>query len=47
MGIVIETKGLSRSFGDIKAVDQLTLTIQEGEMFGLVGPDGSGKTSPD
>ena len=45
MGIVIETKGLSRSFADIKAVDQLSLTISEGEMFGLVGPDGSGKTT--
>jgi ABC-2 type transport system ATP-binding protein len=45
MGIVIETRELSRSFGDIKAVDMLSLTINEGEMFGLVGPDGSGKTT--
>jgi ABC-2 type transport system ATP-binding protein len=45
MGIVIETREISRSFGDIKAVDKLSLTINEGEMFGLVGPDGSGKTT--
>ena len=45
MGIAIETNGLTRPFGDIKAVDQLTLRVDEGEMFGLVGPDGSGKTT--
>jgi ABC-2 type transport system ATP-binding protein len=42
---VIETKGLSRSFGSIKAVDSLRLSVGEGEMFGLVGPDGAGKTT--
>ncbi len=41
----IETKDLSRSFGDIKAVDHLSLSVNEGEMFGLVGPDGAGKTT--
>ncbi|MBM2841724.1 MAG: ABC-type transport system ATPase component, partial [Bacteroidetes bacterium] len=45
MSSAIETKDLSRSFGDIKAVDRISLTINEGEMFGLVGPDGSGKTT--
>ena len=45
MDAVIETKDLSRSFGEIKAVDKFSLTISEGEMFGLVGPDGSGKTT--
>ena len=45
MSSAIETKDLSRSFGDIKAVDSISLTINEGEMFGLVGPDGSGKTT--
>lgn len=45
MGIVIETTGLSRSFGEIRAVDDLRLVVQEGEMFGIVGPDGSGKTT--
>ena len=42
---IIETTGLSRSFGDVLAVDRLDLTVREGEMFGLVGPDGAGKTT--
>ena len=45
MESVIETRELSRSFGDIVAVDHVSLTIGKGEMFGLVGPDGSGKTT--
>lgn len=45
MNPAIETKDLSRSFGDIKAVDHLSLSVNEGEMFGLVGPDGAGKTT--
>ena len=45
MGIAIETNDLTRTFGDITAVDRLTLRVDEGEMFGLVGPDGSGKTT--
>ena len=36
---------LSRRFGDEAAVDALSLNISEGELFGLVGPDGSGKTT--
>ena len=43
--MVIQTKEISRSFGDVRAVDKLSLSINEGEMFGLVGPDGSGKTT--
>jgi len=42
---VIETDNLTKSFGDIRAVDGLSLSIREGEMFGLVGPDGAGKTT--
>jgi ABC-2 type transport system ATP-binding protein len=41
----VETRGLSRTFGEVDAVRALDLTIQEGEMFGLVGPDGAGKTT--
>lgn len=41
----IVTSSLSRSFGPIKAVDAIDLTVHEGEMFGLVGPDGAGKTT--
>ena len=41
----IEMIDLSKSFGAFKAVDQLSLTIQQGEIFGLLGPNGSGKTT--
>ena len=41
----IRAEGLSKSFGDLIAVDDLTLSIEEGEIFGLVGPDGAGKTT--
>lgn len=42
---VIESTDLSRSFGPVTAVHRLALTVREGEMFGLVGPDGAGKTT--
>lgn len=42
---VISTEDLSRSFGSVKAVDRVSLTVREGEMFGIVGPDGAGKTT--
>ena len=42
---VIESSGLSRVFGSITAVNRLGLSVREGEMFGLVGPDGAGKTT--
>jgi ABC-2 type transport system ATP-binding protein len=41
----IHTTGLSRSFGKTVAVDRLDLDVSEGEIFGLVGPDGAGKTT--
>lgn len=44
-GIVIETKDLSRSFKEVEAVRGLNLQIGQGEIFGLIGPDGSGKTT--
>ena len=45
MATIIETLDLSKSFGAVKAVDGLRLSIDSGEMFGLVGPDGAGKTT--
>jgi ABC-2 type transport system ATP-binding protein len=42
---IIETHGLTRQFGALTAVDHLDLTVAEGEIFGLVGPDGAGKTT--
>lgn len=41
----IRAEGLCKSFGDLRAVDDFTLSIEEGEIFGLVGPDGAGKTT--
>ncbi len=42
---IIHTQGLRRTFGDVVAVDGLDLDIAAGEIFGLVGPDGAGKTT--
>lgn len=41
----IRTKELCRRFGGTTAVDSLSLAVEEGELFGLVGPDGAGKTT--
>lgn len=41
----ITIHNLSKSFGAIRAVDAISLTVQPGEMFGIVGPDGAGKTT--
>ncbi|NWF88627.1 MAG: ABC transporter ATP-binding protein [Ignavibacteriaceae bacterium] len=42
---VIEVQSLKKYFGEIKAVDNLSLSVGRGEMFGLIGPDGAGKTT--
>jgi ABC-2 type transport system ATP-binding protein len=42
---IIEIRDLTRRFGDLIAVDHLNLTVSRGEIFGLVGPDGAGKTT--
>ncbi len=41
----IRAEHLSKRFGEAAAVDDLSLTVAEGEIFGLVGPDGAGKTT--
>jgi ABC-2 type transport system ATP-binding protein len=45
MDPIIAARGLTRRFGEITAVDHLDLEIAAGEIFGLVGPDGAGKTT--
>jgi ABC-2 type transport system ATP-binding protein len=42
---IIQAKGLTKTFKQVTAVDQLDLEILPGEVFGLVGPDGAGKTT--
>ncbi|MGC1120036.1 MAG: ABC transporter ATP-binding protein [Candidatus Methanofastidiosia archaeon] len=42
---VIEVCGLSKFYGPIKAVQNLTLTVKKGEFFGFLGPNGAGKTT--
>ncbi len=44
-GLAVETVGLGRTFEAVEAVRSLDLEVREGEMFGLVGPDGAGKTT--
>jgi ABC-2 type transport system ATP-binding protein len=41
----IEARELTKRFGSVTAVDRLTLSVASGEIFGLVGPDGAGKTT--
>ena len=43
--ITIKTENLTRKFGALTALDSLNLEVNEGEIFGLVGPDGAGKTT--
>ena len=45
MSLIIKIENLHKSFGNIEAVKGITLNINTGEMFGLVGPDGAGKTT--
>lgn len=38
--MALQASALTRKFGDLTAVDQVTLTINQGEIFGLIGPNG-------
>ncbi|MYB45403.1 MAG: ABC transporter ATP-binding protein [Acidimicrobiia bacterium] len=42
---LLETKGLTKLFGGLSAVDRLHLRVEQGDIMGLIGPNGSGKTT--
>ena len=42
---MIQIRNLTKKFGDLTAVDNLTLDVKEGEVFGFLGPNGAGKTT--
>jgi len=43
--LAIDVKGLTKSYGSIEALKSVSFSVEEGEIFGLIGPDGAGKTS--
>ncbi len=45
MSAVIETAGLTKRYGEQRGIEEVTLTVEEGEVFGLLGPNGAGKTT--
>jgi branched-chain amino acid transport system ATP-binding protein len=45
MSNILEVKNLAKSFGQVKAVQDVTVDVREGELMGIIGPNGAGKTS--
>lgn len=43
--VIIETRDLTKKYGNKTAVNHLNLSVHEGEVFGLLGPNGAGKTT--
>ena len=45
MSDMLSVKGLSISFGGLKAVNNFAINIEKGQLYGLIGPNGAGKTT--
>jgi ABC-2 type transport system ATP-binding protein len=45
MNVMIDAENLTKKFGNLTAVDNLTLNVKDGEIFGFLGPNGAGKTT--
>jgi branched-chain amino acid transport system ATP-binding protein len=45
MSVILKTDGLTKVFGGLTAVDNVSLTVNDGEIFGIIGPNGAGKTT--
>jgi branched-chain amino acid transport system ATP-binding protein len=43
--MILEAKGLSKSFAGIKAVDRVSLSVQKDEISSIIGPNGAGKST--
>jgi ABC-2 type transport system ATP-binding protein len=42
---IIELEGINKTFGTVKAVKELSLSVPKGSIYGFIGPNGSGKTT--
>ena len=45
MTVLLELNGVSKSYGALKAVDTVSLTVEDGEALAVIGPNGAGKTT--
>ena len=42
---MVQVNGISKSFGEVKALDNISFSVDKGELYGITGPDGAGKTT--